>query len=776
MGPSYLVVLFQATGGKSGEDLGSDEEQICLFVYLLYDVTNNKVVAVQTHYVRPTTDDLSEPVLTDECKLETGLSEEAVRNAQPLEHVLDEFDRFISSKEIHPDHGGRPFCFCTDGQLHMRLLLHPEATNKNINLAKYFHKFFDLRKEFKKFYKFENVNNIKDMLEYLGLEEDQSVEYGVRQCQEMGRIIHRLINDGHTFLSPEVVNHRLEPGICNRSDIVDEDCVIRARGLPWQSSDQDIAKFFKGLNIAKGGVALCLSKQGRRNGEALIRFDSKEHRDLALRKHKHHLKQRYIEVYKAAGKDFVNVAGGNNSEAQTFLSRNNCHDQTIVRMRGLPYTATAEQVLSFFVNGDIPCNVLDGEEGILFVRHPDGRSTGDAFVLFPDEDEANKALMKHKQCIGTRYIELFKSTTAEVQQVLNNTAEGTTQEANGSQPLISQIPQIFPTMAPQQAIICGNARDCIRLRGLPFEATVSDILTFLGEHSRNIVFHGVHMVYNAPPPVIPGYPSPATQQGCFSGEAFIQMNSELAAESAAINRHKKYMILGNKKRYIEVIQCSGEDMNMILAKGLPSAQPTQPQLPPQPTLPQMIQAPRHLLSPTGTPIPTVPSSYPQMNLNPYMQQLSVQQAQMAHPTMTATSPVPPSAMSPTMPQAATVPAASAQRPGAHPYYAMNHMNQPILYWYPSPPVSPQSNYYVHSCPTVVVMKDLPQATTQQDLLSFFDGVYEIQPDIQIPHGIDGRPTGEAYVTFASRIEAERAVAERMRKPFGNRYVEMLIAQ
>jgi epithelial splicing regulatory protein 1/2 len=47
----------------------------------------------------------------------------------------------------------------------MRLLLHPEATNKNINLAKYFHKFFDLRKEFKKFYKFENVTNIKDMLE-----------------------------------------------------------------------------------------------------------------------------------------------------------------------------------------------------------------------------------------------------------------------------------------------------------------------------------------------------------------------------------------------------------------------------------------------------------------------------------------------------------------------------------------------------------------------------------------------------------------------------------
>ena len=54
-----------------------------------------------------------------------------------------------------------------------------------------------------------------------------------------------------------------------------------------------------------------MSQQGRRNGEALIRFESKESRDLALKKHKHHLGNRYIEVYKATGKDFLNVAGGN---------------------------------------------------------------------------------------------------------------------------------------------------------------------------------------------------------------------------------------------------------------------------------------------------------------------------------------------------------------------------------------------------------------------------------------------------------------------------------
>lgn len=41
---------------------------------------------------------------------------------------------------------------------------------------------------------------------------------------------------------------------------------------------------------------MCLSPQGRRNGEALIRFVSQEHRDMALKRHKHHIGSRYIEV------------------------------------------------------------------------------------------------------------------------------------------------------------------------------------------------------------------------------------------------------------------------------------------------------------------------------------------------------------------------------------------------------------------------------------------------------------------------------------------------
>lgn len=73
--------------------------------------------------------------------------------------------------------------------------------------------------------------------------------------------------------------------------------------------------------------------------------------------------------------------------------------------------------LEFFSNGDNPCNVLDGADGVLFVKKPDGRATGDAFVLFSSESDSPHALSRHRESIGQRYIELFRSTTAEVQQV-----------------------------------------------------------------------------------------------------------------------------------------------------------------------------------------------------------------------------------------------------------------------------------------------------------------------------------------------------------------------
>lgn len=45
------------------------------------------------------------------------------------------------------------------------------------------------------------------------------------------------------------------------------------------------------------------------------------------------------------------------------------------------------------------------------------------------------------------------------------------------------------------------------------------------------------------------------------------MDSEEAAFASAKQKHNKYMVFGKKNRYIEVFQCSGDDMNLVLNGG-----------------------------------------------------------------------------------------------------------------------------------------------------------------------------------------------------------------
>lgn len=84
-------------------------------------------------------------------------------------------------------------------------------------------------------------------------------------------------------------------------------------------------------------------------------------------------------------------------------------------------------------------------------------------------------------------------------------------------------------------------------------------------------------------------------QGQPSGEAFIQMNFESAAFNVAVHKNNKYLFFNGKKYYIEVLQCSGEDMNQILLGLVPS------NLIPQGTIYSPHRTHLHSISPYSSP-------------------------------------------------------------------------------------------------------------------------------------------------------------------------------
>uniref|UniRef100_A0A673BTM2 Epithelial splicing regulatory protein 2-like n=1 Tax=Sphaeramia orbicularis TaxID=375764 RepID=A0A673BTM2_9TELE len=641
-----LVVFFGATAGANGGKLGSDEREIILLVWQIVDLHEKKVGKLHRCLVKPDTLEL-----TDQSKEETGLSLDEIIKAEPLDKVLQQFQQSVSSEVKCL--GRSSYTLCVNSPLIIRQAVHPEASKKVILSL---------------FYTCASW--------WIGF-----------SVQPVMHIFLSFIVSDHKFSCVETIKYKFDSGTCSKTEPVDSETVIRARGLPWQSSDQDIARFFKGLNIAKGGVALCLNAQGRRNGEALVRFINSEHRDLALERHKHHMGSRYIEVYKATGEEFLKIAGGTSNEVAQFLSKEN---QVIIRMRGLPFTATPQEVLAF-LGPESP--VTDGAEGLLFVKYPDGRPTGDAFVLFSCEEYAQNALKKHKQILGKRYIELFRSTAAEVQQVLNRYM---------STPLISTLPPSpimpVPVLAtPPFLPASSSTRDCVRLRGLPYTAGIEDILEFMGEHTVDIKPHGVHMVLN--------------QQGRPSGDAFIQMKSPDKAFMVAQKCHKKTM----KDRYVEVFQCSTEEMSIVLMGG---------------TLNRSGLSPPPCLSPPTAyaPFPTPPAI--------------LSEAALYQPPLLA-APRPPQTT-------AHSPAHTLAYYPPQPHLYMN-MNMNYTAYYPSPPVSPSTVGYfappgavaaaVAAQPhhpagassvlpqpgALVRMQGLPFNTGVKDILSFFQG-YQYAPD------------------------------------------------
>lgn len=606
----YLVLLFCGTlGNNDPEMLGSDESDIIIIVWQLLDLVENQTGDIHYIYIRPSSD----VHLSEEWSKETRITPETLQSAITFGEAIEQFEQTLRN-ELNSKGRTCKFFLCTDGQCHLRQALHPTAMRKDIVLPEFFHSFFDLRKEFQSCFpgttmETDHNGNILESNEYSSsqtLSVEQMLEslkvtvpntygtLGVDHVMRMSTVVQVIICEkhNHRFTCPETIQSRLDAGPCIGSFSAQEECVVRARGLPWQASDHDIAKFFKGLNIQRGGVALVLNPQGRRNGEALVQFCNPEHRSLALLRHKHHMANRYIEVYRAKEDEFFKVATCNSREAVQFLSKGS---DSIVRMRGLPFTAVAQDIVNFF-GPEIP--VTGGESGVLVVRFPDGKSSGDAFVLFDTEEISHLALGKHKQTLGKRYIEIFKSTAAEVQQVLSQhmltpilspppmsspmhipMGFPGTPAGHAAAQHQAQLAQIHQAQLQAQVITPpGSIRNCIRLRGMPYSATVEDIMQFLGDLSLGILPNGIHMVLN--------------QQGRPSGDAFIQMTTPESAGLAALDIskggcHKKHM----RERYVEVFQCSGDEMNMVLMGGTLNRNGVQP--PPGMSLVVPEQLPAH---------------------------------------------------------------------------------------------------------------------------------------------------------------------------------------
>jgi len=328
--------------------------------------------------------------------------------------------------------------------------------------------------------------------------------------------------------------------------------VVKARGLPWSATPDEVVHFFSSCNIAGGasGVHFTTNREGRPSGECFVELETEDDVAEALKKDHCNMGKRYVEVYESSVKDMEYAIGGkdvgsSHGRGEEWGASDMWGEDGVVKLRGLPFEASKEDIADFFGGLEIE------ENGILMVSDYNGRSKGEAFVQFTNGGDAGKALEKNKATMGRRYIEVFRSSMDEAKRAQSGMM-GFDGPMRGGGPTRGGYgggmgrPGPYDRLRggyggggghygggppmPMSRNSGGGARHIVHMRGLPFRATEQEIAEWFSSVADPV---DVMIHYN--------------HDGRPSGEADAMFSCEADA-TRALQKNKQNM----QHRYVEL--------------------------------------------------------------------------------------------------------------------------------------------------------------------------------------------------------------------------------
>eukprot|EP01062_Namystynia_karyoxenos_P024233 TRINITY_DN19422_c0_g2_i1.p2 TRINITY_DN19422_c0_g2~~TRINITY_DN19422_c0_g2_i1.p2 ORF type:complete len:400 (+),score=118.94 TRINITY_DN19422_c0_g2_i1:67-1200(+) len=191
--------------------------------------------------------------------------------------------------------------------------------------------------------------------------------------------------------------------------------VIKLRGCPFRVTEHEIELFLaQGLvTIVRDSIVIQQGPDGRPTGVVFVKVPSEDDAAKALSMQRCTLGARYIELYR---EDFVEPVAGEGSFPQssksglaTLGTNPVVPGDVVVKCRGLPFNSTEEDLHQFFSGMSIT------PDGINITLGTDGRPNGEAYVQFETAADLQAALAKDRQLLGTRYVEVYRSSLVEMQ-------------------------------------------------------------------------------------------------------------------------------------------------------------------------------------------------------------------------------------------------------------------------------------------------------------------------------------------------------------------------
>lgn len=116
---------------------------------------------------------------------------------------------------------------------------------------------------------------------------------------------------------------------------------VRLRGLPWAATASDVMQLLHDVRLKneEKSVNFSFGPDGRASGEAFVEVCSPEEVGKALSHNREHLGGRYIEIFRASRAQM---------EWECRVAERVVGEGGVVRLRGLPFGCTEQEVRLFF--------------------------------------------------------------------------------------------------------------------------------------------------------------------------------------------------------------------------------------------------------------------------------------------------------------------------------------------------------------------------------------------------------------------------------------------
>ncbi|XP_073488060.1 RNA-binding protein 12B-like [Aquarana catesbeiana] len=235
-------------------------------------------------------------------------------------------------------------------------------------------------------------------------------------------------------------------------------------GLPYSATEEDVRKFFAGLDVVE--VLFQCRKNGLKNGNGYVKFGSVKDANAALARDNEYIGERFISLKKATEEQWI-TAGGHvgglhpkQPRKPRSRSRSPLNQQLYVHLKNLSYSVDKQNIKNFLGLPDLP----DSQIKFLLDRHQN--RTREGFLMVRSERQFEKCLALNKSNFNGRQIFINPIPRKEMLDLIESFE-------SRSPPKVENFTGDYASRdhAP--------IKRCVYLRNFPFDVTKAEVLRFL---------------------------------------------------------------------------------------------------------------------------------------------------------------------------------------------------------------------------------------------------------------------------------------------------------